>query len=339
MTRKPRVLVVGSGAIGGTVATAMAHAETAEVHLLARNPQVADALDERGMRTCGVGPALTGRATVHRGPPDDAFDAILLATPPHAVKAAAGSVIGCLKADGLMVVLANGVCEPRIESICGTERVAGGIVTFGASMDAPGVFERTSSGGIVLGRLDGSVAGLHELQRMLKPVGPISITTNLLGARFSKLAVNCAVSGLGTIAGSTVGEMLTDRHARNLALAAMREAVAVSDAEGIALERLNGTVRLEWLADPSATTAGPAHWLRHAVLIAVGFRYRKLRSSMLRAIENGRTPPVDFVNGEIAQRGKRLGIPTPINAAATRLVHDIAQGATASSLGLLRSLA
>ncbi|MEC8193311.1 MAG: ketopantoate reductase C-terminal domain-containing protein [Myxococcota bacterium] len=339
MMRKPRVLVVGSGAIGGTVATAMAHAGTAEVHLLARNPRVADALEARGLQTCGVGPALTGRATVHRGPPDGAFDAILLATPPQSVEAAAAAVIGCLTAEGLMVVLANGVCEPRIEPICGAARVAGGIVTFGATTATPGVFERTSTGGIVLGRLDGSVAGLDGLERALRPVGAVSITTNLLGARFSKLAVNCAVSGLGTVAGSTVGTMLTDRRARNLALAAMREAVAVSAAEGIELERLNGTVRLEWLANPQAATAGPSHWLRHAVLIAIGLRYRRLRSSMLRAIETGRTPPVDFVNGEVARRGQRLGIPTPVNAAATRLVHEIARGATASSLGLLRSLA
>jgi len=50
---------------------------------------------------------------------------------------------------------------------------------------------------------------------------------------------------------------------------------------------------------------------KHALLMAVGFRYRRMRSSMLGAIERGRVPAVDFLNGEVVERGKKHGIATP----------------------------
>ena len=41
------------------------------------------------------------------------------------------------------------------------------------------------------------------------------------------------------------------------------------------------------------------------MLLAVGAKYRRLRSSMLVAIERGREPAVDFLNGEVVRRAAR----------------------------------
>ncbi len=339
MSGKPRVLVVGSGAIGGVISTLVAHNNQADVHVLSRNQTVAETLRTKGFSAIGVGGPTAAQATIHTTPPDDTFDFILLATQPPSVEAAAQSVLTCLADDGRMVVLQNGLCEERIAAICGPSRTIGGIVAFGASTTTPGVFERTSHGGFVIGRIDGTQdRHLDALQRILMAVGPVKQTDNLLGARFSKLAINCAVSGLGTVAGTALGTMLKDRTARNIALAVMREAVAVSRAEGIALEPLNGTFDLNWVGDPHASNRGPSHWARHALLLSVGFKYRKLRSSMLRAIEHGRPPAVDFINGEIAARGRALNISTPVNETVTTLIHQIARGEQTASPDLLRTL-
>ena len=339
MSGKPRVLVVGSGAIGGVISTLMAHANIADVHVLSRNQTVAETLRSNGLSTVGVGEHITAHATVHTAPPNETFDFILLATQPPAVEAAAQSVLNCLTDGGRMVVLQNGLCEQRVAAICGESRTIGGIVAFGASTETPGIFDRTSQGGFVIGRIDGAQEPqLDTLQGILMAVGPVTQTDNLVGARFSKLAINCAVSGLGTVAGTALGTMLNDRKARNIALAVMREAVAVSRAEGIALESLSGTFDLNWVADPNASNRGPSHWARHALLLSVGFKYRKLRSSMLRAIEQGRAPAVDFINGEIASRGRALNIATPINETVTTLIHQIARGEQTASPDLLRTV-
>ena len=63
------------------------------------------------------------------------------------------------------------------------------------------------------------------------------------------------------------------------------------------------------------------------------------RSSMLAAIERGRPPAVDFLNGEIVDRGMRHGIPTPVNAAAQRTVHAIARREVTSGMDAVYALA
>src|SRR5207244_5202612 len=103
---------------------------------------------------------------------------------------------------------------------------------------------------------------------------------------------------------------------RRLALEIMTEAVAVALAEGITLEKVAGTLDLAWIALSDADRAASASvslTAKHALLLAVGLRYRRMRSSMLAAIERGRTPAIDFLNGEVATRGAKHGIATPFN--------------------------
>ncbi len=158
----------------------------------------------------------------------------------------------------------------------------------------------------------------------------------------SKLAINCAISSLGTIGGDRLGALMRHRFVRRLALEIMTEVVAVARAEGIALEKVSGTFDLDWLALTEAERGGRGSaqlMSKHAMLLAVGTRYRKLRSSMLHAIERGREPAVDFLNGEIVQRGRRHGVEVPVNAACQQLVHAIAQGERRSSVETVRELA
>jgi 2-dehydropantoate 2-reductase len=77
---------------------------------------------------------------------------------------------------------------------------------------------------------------------------------------------------------------------------------------------------------------------RHGVALGIGTRYRWLRSSMLRAIERGRTPAVDFLNGEVTSRAIGLGIPTPVNAAALDYVWSIARGERRAEVATLEAL-
>jgi 2-dehydropantoate 2-reductase len=218
-------------------------------------------------------------------------------------------------------------------------QVIGAVVTWGASVVEPGIYDRTSAGGFVVGRLAGPIdETARQLGELLEAVGPVEYTHNLMGARFSKLALNCAISSLGTIAGERLGPLVGVRRYRRLGLDIFTEAVAVARAEKISLEKVAGTVDLEWIALSEADqkrTASTALTAKHALLMAVGLRYRRLRSSMLAAIERGRPPAVDFLNGEIVARGRTHGVPVPVNALVVDTVHAIASGRAQSSRDLL----
>ncbi len=340
---EPRVLVVGLGGIGGVVSAHLIE-QGAQVTPLTTNPAIADAIEAQGYRVTEDGEERVVRGPVARVlPPDtEPFDVVLLATQPPQVESAAEAARPFLSPTGTMVCFQNGLCEERIAPSIGLDRVVGGVVAWGASMLGPGRYERTSSGGFTVGRLDGAYdERLEQLAIVLESVGPVEITDNLRGARWSKLAINCAISSLGAIGGERLGTLLTHRFVRRLALEIMSEVVEVARVEGVRLEKVSGTLDLDWIALSPAErkqSASAALVSKHALLLAVGARYRRLRSSMLSALERGRPPAVDFLNGEIVTRARAHGIPAPINTVVQDTVHAIARKERASSLELLRRL-
>jgi len=336
--------VVGIGGIGGILSASLIH-QDADVLPLTRNGLVADAIEASGFVTRGESSlgVIRGKAFGSLPKKVEPFDFIVLATQPPQVEEAARTHAEHLREGGSMVVLQNGLCELRVADIVGPEHVIGAVVAWGASMIEPGVFERTSAGGFTIGRLDGSLdPALSTLAMNLEAIGPVDTTRNLLGARWSKLAINCAISALGTVGGDRLGVLMRRRFVRRLALEIMSEVTAVAQAGGVTLEKVSGTLDLPWLqltdAERGATLGSPGLVAKHSLLLAVGTRYRRLRSSMLRAIERGRPPAVDFLNGEVVTRGERLGVTTPINAALQREIHAIADGKRRSSIDTLEQL-
>jgi 2-dehydropantoate 2-reductase len=338
------VLVVGAGAIGGVLAASLLGSGHG-VDVLTTNSQIATALKSHGFRITGKSRIRRAAAAEVFADPREAshpYDYVLLATQPPQVEQAARDVAPLVAADGRLVCFQNGLCEVRVAPAVGRDRVIGAVVAWGASMTEPGVYDRTSTGGLTLGRLDGEPdAKVEELGRLLGGAFAIRTTKNLLGARWSKLAINCAISTLGTIGGTRMGALIRRTFVRRLALELMSETVAVAQHEGVQLEKVAGTVDLEWLAlTPSDRMAKSSPHLaaKHAVLLAAGLRYRRLRSSMLAAIERGRPPAVDFLNGEVVERGDHHGIATPVNRAARECVWQIARREAQSSLATLADL-
>jgi 2-dehydropantoate 2-reductase len=345
---------MGAGGIGGIVAATLTEVGTA-VTAVSTNEQIRGAVDRAGYRVVDEGEERVVRGWVAAAP-EGTYDLCILATQPPNVEEAARTALPHLAEDAQVVVLQNGLCEDRIAAIVdgarnefgrlhsgGAERVIGAIVAWGASMTEPGRYERTAAGGFQIGRLPAasSVDGkgsvdddLRRVAELLEAIGPVTLTENLRGARWSKLALNCAVSSLGTIAGERLGAVVRVRRYRRLALEAMTECVAVARAEGVRLEKVAGTLDLDWIAlsDADKTSRGSASLTaKHALLLAVGLRYRRMRSSMLAAIERKRTPAIDFLNGEVVTRGAKHGIATPVNKRIVDTVWAIARGEITSS--------
>lgn len=346
----PRILVVGCGGIGGVLLSRLLEAGRS-VTAVARREELAQLLRERGpvLRDARGERPVRGALVVFADPPaEGAFDFILLATPPTGVEAAARDTAHLLAPGGAMAVLPNGLCEERVAAQpgIGEERVIGTIVAWGASSPAPGVYEQTAVGGMVLGTLQASAGGgpdarLERLAEVLRAVGPVDFTPNLRGARWSKLGINCAISTLGTVGGSRLGPLLRHRFVRALALEIFTEVVQVARAEGVTLEKVASSLGLDWLALSDAerrSRGSPSLVLKHAALLAVGLRYRKMRSSMLAAIERGREPPVDFLNGEVVRHARAHGLAVPVNERLLAAVHALARRELTPGLETLRRI-
>ena len=337
MNQPAKILVMGAGGIGGIVAATLAGTGL-DVTAISTNPTIRDAVQRDGFIVLRNGKSHSTRGHIADAP-SGSYDLVILATQPPSVEQAATTALPFLATDGRMMVLQNGLCEERVAAIIGADRVVGAIVAWGASMPQPGHYEQTAKGGFAIGRLDGKVdTALSGIAKLLSAIGPVKITHNLRGARWSKLVLNSAISSLGTIAGTRLGAVVRVQRYRRLALEIMTEVVEVARASGVKLEKVAGTMDLDWVALTAneKKQQGSAGLLaKHALLLAVGLKYRRMRSSMLAAIERGRVPAIDFLNGEVAAHGRKLGIATPVNDAIVATVWAIANGTLPSSMATL----
>ncbi|MEA3339118.1 MAG: ketopantoate reductase family protein, partial [Chloroflexota bacterium] len=258
------------------------------------------------------------------------FDVACLAMKGADVEQAARDVESYLSPQGRVVTFQNGVVEDRVSAILGRERVIGALVGWGATMHEPGVSEMTSHGEIIVGELDGQLTPrVQRLKATLESIGPVTISDNIYGVLWSKLTLNCATSATGAVTGQLLGEMLRRNCGRRLALAIMSEVVDVAEACEILLEPVGGTLDVHRLYLPPERRDGGVGFdliFKHAIMLVVGSKFRRLKSSMLQSIERGRPAEVDFLNGYVVERGREKGVPTPVNAALTALVRQVEAG-------------
>ncbi|HEX7125388.1 MAG TPA: ketopantoate reductase family protein [Thermodesulfobacteriota bacterium] len=335
------IWVVGCGAVGGVLGAHLTRSasqgepgsgEDLRPWLVCRPGSHLDAiraqggLRVRGPDYEGVVPVrvAAGVAEVPGAP-----GTVLLAVKAGDVEAACRELVPRLEPRSMVVSLQNGLCEERIAAVVGRERTIGAIVGWGATLARPGEVVQTSRGHTTIGELDGTVTPrLRALEALLEVVEPVRVSTNILGALWTKLIINSATSTLGAVTGLTLGEMLSKPVVRWVARHLVAESVRVADAEGIRLEPFGGRVdlrRVAWRAG-----GGIGAWWHNlaggAALRLAANRYRGLRSVMLQDLDRGRRTEVDDFNGVLVARGAARGVPTPLNAALVEMVHEIERG-------------
>jgi 2-dehydropantoate 2-reductase len=64
----------------------------------------------------------------------------------------------------------------------------------------------------------------------------------------------------------------------------------------------------------------------------IGFKYRRIKSSSLQSIERGRRAEIDFLNGYICDHGSRHRVPTPVNDAVRKMLHESETGSRNMSM-------
>lgn len=329
--------IIGLGAIGGPLAARLLRTrrEGETIALAAGSERNVAALRSSGLRVqqgdevvtteAPAGPLLGGSLPAL----DQPYDLILLCTRTDAIEAALASAVPLLAPDGALVCVQNGLPEARAAGLAHPDRTLGTVIGWSASSDGPGRYRVTSDGRFTLGSFsDGGAAKIARAHRLLERAGPTRVTDNLAGARWSKLALNCAMSTIGTVAGITLGELAARADARVLAMRVVGEVVEVARAHGVRLERIAG-VDPAWIGEePRRGLATRAmRPLRHALLWAACQPHRKQRSGMLARLETGRPAgQIDDLNGAVVAAGRAVAKTAPINERLTALVHAIERG-------------
>ncbi len=318
-------MVVGAGSIGGISAAFLKKAGY-NVEIVCKYEDYKESIVNEGLRV----KTLTGsfsekmKAWVSLADVDEKKDIILFAPKATDMIEAANDLKPLLKEDSLVVSMQNGICEPELERILGSDHIVGCIVGWGATMDKPGRLVMTSGGDFVIGYTDREederLAGIAEL---LEAVVPVRTSSNMMGQLYSKLIINACITSVGAITGLLPGEMMRKRKARKLFVQIIREALELAYILKIQVEDYGG--KLDYY-DFTGDKKKMPELRRYIILRLMGLKYRRLKSSSLQSLQRGKLTEIDYLNGYIASNGREYGVPTPVNAAIVNMIHEIEDG-------------
>ena len=320
-----QILIVGIGALGGTIAARAIRAGL-PVRLAARNNDSAEELRRSGLRVSGIGGEVRVNANDVAAIEDygkgDQFDLILLATKAQDTLEVAPRVLRLLAPGGVMLPIQNGGVARVLADRLGEDKILGGFSNLGATMVEPGVYEQKNAGHLVIGELAGGVS--ERVKRVARALGlaiEVKASSNITGAIWSKLLMNCSVTTLGALCSQTMRQYMKTDAGKKVFRRTYEEALSVALATGTRLERM--------AVDPI-----PPGWASH---VAVEQRYESwveeiiafygdVKPSMLQDFERGRKTEIDFINGYVVTLGHASGVPVLMNATITDLVHQIERG-------------
>ncbi len=295
-----RVLILGAGAVGLSVAAKLSGACT--VHAVCREAS-AKAIAEQGFALTGIwGDAVYHFRASVSVPAKDRFDFVIITSKSKDTDAVCRQFAPFIR-DTETVSLQNGIGNEEIISRY-TSRVIGGMIITGFEwQDDAAVHVSVEAGPAKFGRFpEGMDASVEDLVSLFRNAGiRVGASSTIRADLWGKTLYNCALNPLGAVMGVPYGDLAAPPSWRIIERI-VREAFAVVEAEGVQLE---WTTADEYLA-----------YLKEVQLPATARHH----SSMLQDLTRGRMTEIGFINGAVVEKGRAHGIPTPYNAFIVDLI-------------------
>ncbi|MFC2001828.1 ketopantoate reductase family protein [Chloroflexota bacterium] len=263
------------------------------------------------------------------------FDIVFLAAKSYDTRWMVELIKPYLKSDGVLVSTQNSLNDEWITPIISKERDVACAFELSAEVFEPGLVKRNigrKAARFVLGELDGGMTPrVQELAHILSAVGRTEVSTNIWGAKWTKLVFNTMNSALGAIGGFRASARIGDSRYVGFCIKLGREAVQVAAALGRILEPVFGLTPEGFINSTDETLKG--------LLMKINTDVSpEARSHVLQDFLKGRRTEIDYINGLIVERGREVNVPTPFNEIITSLVRQIEQGKVEPSPSTLEKL-
>ncbi len=323
-----RIAIMGSGAIGsivGGMLTRTGH----DVTLIDQWPEHVEVMKRDGLHlsikgndyTIPVNALNIGELPTVQG----SFDLAFISMKSYDTEWATMLMRSYLSSDGLVVDLQNGINDDRVAEIIGGNRTLGCVITMGAGMYEPGHVIRTDSRdiGFRVGEFDGSnTSRVNHIAEIMSNIEGTIVTDNLWGERWGKLAVNCMANPIAGLTGFGGAEVRINDTSREIAIHLAAEVIKVGMASGHELGLIWGIEAQQFLdaADGKDSSTLKEKLIKQSTALGEG------RPSFLQDVMRGRRTEIDYLNGYVSERGREVGIPTPVNDAVVEIVHSFPIG-------------
>ncbi|MBQ8451636.1 MAG: ketopantoate reductase family protein [Clostridia bacterium] len=313
--------IYGAGSLGIVLSAYLARAGE-KFDLIDRNPKSIDAIKKYGVKVTGKADLSQKVNAVLDEEVSEKYDIIFMLTKQINHKKTVEKVSKWLKKDGVVCTMQNGIPELSASEVVGENRTFGAAVGWGATRIKPGVSELTSENdynclSFSFGSLSGT-KGAHydEIIRILGKMGNVEIEENFIGARWVKLLINSAFSGVGTVCGSTFGEAAKNKESRKVIQRVIKECIDIANAGNIKIEKIQGKDVVKLLDYKSKFKK----WLSFVIIPLAIKKHAKIKPSMLQDVEKGIPCEIDSINGVVLEYGKKFNVPCPFNSKVVEII-------------------
>ena len=295
-----RVCVIGAGVIGSLFAGHLA--QVAEVSVLTRRRDHADALNRDGLR-------VTGRSDLHAdvnavADPDELepFDLGIIATKATGLDDAASSLEGRFPGATLMTTL-NGLGAEDVVRTHGDWPLVSAVTFMSGTKHSDTEVEYILDTATWMGPFeDTPLERVEEIGELVRASGlEAEVLPDLRPAQWSKLIFNAAVNAVAALTGLPHDAHFAAEEKTgdlgHLVHALVDEGKAVAAAAGIELHED------PWEMNVLATRRGSSHY-----------------PSMLEDVDAHRPTEIDLITGSLVREAGRHGVSVPLHTALYRLV-------------------
>ena len=295
-----RVCVIGAGSIGSLFAGHLA--QVADVSVLTRREDHAEALNREGLR-------VTGRSDLHArvtasADPDaiEPFDLGIVATKANGLDSAATALEGRFP-DALVMTTLNGLGAEEVVREHGEWPIVSAVTFMSGTKHSDTEVEYVLDTPTWMGPYeDTPLERVEEVGDLVRQSGlEAEVFPDLRPAQWSKLIFNATVNSVAALTGLRHDHHFADEaepsDLGHLVRDLVEEGKAVAAAAGVDL------YEDPWEMNVHATRRGSAHY-----------------PSMLEDVEAHRATEIDLITGSLVREAERHGVPVPLHTALYRLV-------------------
>lgn len=293
-----RILVLGAGAIGGYYGARLVHAGR-DVTFLVR-PARAARISATGLSIASpTAPLLTASAkTITQADDRQPYDAILLSCKSYDLESAIAAIKPAVGPRTIILPLLNGMRHLDVlDAEFGPARVLGGTCHISTTLDDDGTVRQMSPFDILtLGpRNPDHQAAARALSTELDGAGfEVRYSESGTSAMWDKWVLIATLAGMTCLMRANIGEIVATRGGEARISQLLDECCAVATAYGHAPKSQVVFFTRSALTDPMS----------------------QMSSSMLRDLQRGSRTEADHILGDLAARGAKAGVPTPLLDAA-----------------------
>jgi 2-dehydropantoate 2-reductase len=328
-----RIAIFGAGAAGSYIGAFLTR-EGHDITLIDMWGQHVDAMNEKGLSVSGAqGPFTVPVRAIHLTNAiniTEPFDMIFLAVKSYDTEWASHCIKRFLSPTGVVINSQNCMNDRLTASIVGFERqVACVMSSITVALWEPGHVNRGGRPGrerghdvFRVGELHGQITPrVQEIASMLSCIDGSHATSNIWGERWSKLTTNSVGNPVGALTGQGAQTFAQNPRARMIQVHIAKETCQVGLALHVDITPVSGVAAATWARADDRAVFEELEAKFHPRPGAEDWR-----SSMAQDVVKGRRTEIEYMNGYTVQRGRELGIPTPVSAAIVEVVKQIDAG-------------